>query len=824
MNLKSFITPIDEKNNSDTILTPSNFLEHLSSEQRQAVTDIINNQIISAGAGSGKTRVLTYKIAYLILTGVEPSKILALTFTNKAANEMKSRIVELLNYNAVNDIWMGTFHSIFLRILRENPDFIKEKMKLNHHFVIYDQKSKNTVLEMIIEKYIKDYKDAKKQNNKKKLQEILFEISDDISKIKNEGKKIDDFLKDKKDELNLYSKEYIYNIYKDYRTKLRNSNAIDFDDILLYTYLLLSESENISEKYKNKFKYILIDEYQDTNCIQFNIIDLILGKGTKISAVGDEAQCIYSFRGSKIENIQKFREKYHPLEYKLTINYRSTKTIVETSNTLIKVNEGQSSKQLYSKEENKNLKENKIKIFSSNNEKEEAEKVIEKIIELRNEDNELNNFGSFAILYRTHKQSEPFESKLKEKDIPYKIVGKIPFLDRDIIAQIISYLRVILNEKDNISLQKIFSFSFNELRIKMKKIFDKADKNKEIYWNVIVNNLTKSKSKTNDKIKQFIDFIKFLKGKIYEEEPCYFIEQVLKFIEKTNSFQFDDEDTQLIISLKNIAEYLTNKYHQNLIKNENDNSFEGEEENILINKEDFNFNNIYANLNSENINQGKNIFSLYSVKEFLDDLILLNLNEDITENIFNINNTSEKQIAQNNSNKVKLMTIHSSKGLEFNSVFIVGVEEGLYPIINNKIKEENKKKHVEEERRKFYVAITRAKQNCFISYAHNRLMGNGMIRKREKSRFINELQIDNGNKYLDLTDDFINNDKNNNNFLAFNNSSFYQYSKNNIINPKYYKSKSMGNNKSNSQNKYKNNFKKSYSYSFLGKKRFNKNH
>ena len=355
MNLENFITPIGEKNNFGTTLTPSNFLAQLSSEQKQAVVDIINNQIISAGAGSGKTRVLTYKIAYLILTGVEPSKILALTFTNKAANEMKSRIVELLDHNAVSDLWMGTFHSIFLKILRENPKFIKEKMKLNQHFVIYDQKSKNTVLEMIIEKYIKDYKDAKNQNDKKKLQEILFEISDDISKIKNEGKKIDDYLKDKKDELNSYSKEYINKIYKDYRLKLRNSNAIDFDDILLYTYLMLSENEDISKKYKNKFKYILIDEYQDTNTIQFNIIDLILGKGAKICVVGDEAQCIYSFRGSKIENIQNFREKYHPLEYKLTINYRSTKTIVEASNTLIKVNEGQSSKQLLSNDEDNNL-------------------------------------------------------------------------------------------------------------------------------------------------------------------------------------------------------------------------------------------------------------------------------------------------------------------------------------------------------------------------------------------------------------------------------------------------------------------------------------
>ena len=760
MNLENFITPLGEKNNFNATPFALEFLNELSPEQKQVVIDKNNNQIISAGAGSGKTRVLTYKIAYLILTGVKPSEILALTFTNKAAKEMKERIVKLLDHYVLNDLWMGTFHSIFLKILRENPDFIKSR-NVGENFTIIDQKSKNSILEIIIRKYIKEYENAKEKNDMKKLQDILYEISDIISKVKNEGKTVFEYLDDKEeDDFNYYSKDNIKKIYRNYRTKCNSMNSIDFDDILLYTYKMLSDNENICQKYKNKFKYILIDEYQDTNAIQFNIIDLILGKGTKVCAVGDESQCIYSFRGSKIENIQKFKEKYSPFEYKLTINYRSTKTIVGASNKLIKENKGQSPKILFSNDKSNNLKDSKIKIISSSNEKEEAEKVIDKIIELKNEDKEKNNFGSFAILYRTHKQSEPFESKLKKRGVPYKIIGKIPFLDRDIISLIISYIKIILNEKDEISLQKI---------------------------------------KINQKVKEFINL---LKKKIWEKEPLYFIEKIVDFITQSNSYSLNNEDMQLIISLKNIAKYLTNKYHQNQIKYSKNDSLEEEEEEIK----------------SDN----KNSLILYNLKEFLDDLILLNLNEDITENISNIDNISENQMVQNNSNKVKLMTIHSSKGLEFNTVFIVGVEEGFYPIYNDKIKEENLNKHIEEERRMFYVALTRAKQNCFISYANNRLTANNKYIKRKKSRFINELEIENGNKYLDFTDEIINNDNNiQNNFIKFNNSSFNQFSNKNSINSyKNYKLKNSSNNAMNFYNKHKNSFSKSDSHNFLCKKRF----
>ena len=426
------ITPKGEYTFSRTTRDSSSFLNKLSEQQKLAVKNIDRSSIISAGAGSGKTRLLTFKIAYLISIGVSPSQILALTFTNKAANEMKSRVIELLDNHSLNELWMGTFHSIFLRILRENHEYLHEKYNLNQKFLIYDQRSKSTVLEMIIEKYIQEYKYAKKNNNRIVVQKILTEISDDISKIKNEGKKIEECLSDNSGlVLNNNSLEYktnLKNIYFDYREKCLNSNALDFDDILLFTYRMLSDNEEIANKYRKKFEYILVDEYQDTNGIQFNIIDLIyVNKKTKICVVGDDAQCIYSFRGSKIENFQKFRERYSPVEYTLRVNYRSTKTIIKATNKLIQKNERQNNRLLFTNSESSNLIEKKIKIISAENSKEEARKVIEKIKELRNEDKNQNNWGSFAILYRAHKQAEPFENELKNSNIPYEIFGKINF-------------------------------------------------------------------------------------------------------------------------------------------------------------------------------------------------------------------------------------------------------------------------------------------------------------------------------------------------------------------------------------------------------------
>lgn len=810
--------------------TPENidFINDLSEEQEQAVKYINGCSIISAGAGSGKTRVLTYKIAYLISIRVPPSSILALTFTNKAANEMKSRIVELLDNHSLNELWMGTFHSIFLRILRENFEYLSDKYKLNKYFTIYDQNGKNTLLDPIIEKHIEDYKNAKKNNERKILQEILFEISDYISKIKNECKSIDEYSNDDFQ----YPKTKIKKIYDEYVNKCRNSNALDFDDILLYTYNMLSDNEQIASKYKSLFKYILVDEYQDTNTIQFNIINLIHGKNCKICVVGDDAQCIYSFRGSKIENIQKFRETYSPLEFKLSINYRSTKTIVEAANKLIQNNEGQSSKILNTNAENNPLlKESKIKIIASKDEKDEAKKVIDKIKELYKIDNEINNWGSFAILYRTHKQSEVFETQLKNSNIPYKIVGKIKFLEREIIVHIISYLRIIINQNDNISLQNIFNYSFSDISLKMKKIFDDADKKQISYWNIINNldNLQK-KIKHTEKITKFIKFIEFLKEKVTIEEPMYLIEQIAAHITKNQNLLFEEEDSKLIDLLKQMAFYLTKKYYNDYCDFKDKNKIiEQKEQNqdkvirlsdsdsdsdsnfsILKNKKDKNNENIInidnknkegnkINNDDEDKDDDSSIIVKYGLKEFLDDLILLNANEDLAENIKDIDTTPNNKMKEK-SNSVKLMTIHSSKGLEFNTVFIVGVEKGYYPIFHPSIKD--RKKHEEEERRMFYVAITRAKQNCFISYALGRVMGTGKYMKREKSQFIDELE----NRCLD----FSGAQSEDNDFISLNFSSF-----------KY----NLNNNNSNSNNKNyssKTSYNKFNYFKYLNKKRNNK--
>ena len=812
-----------------------NFLDQLSEEQMQAVKYIDGNSIISAGAGSGKTRVLTYKIAYLISIQVPPSSILALTFTNKAANEMKSRIIELLDNSSIFELWMGTFHSIFLRILRENFEYLSEKYKLNKNFTIYDQKCKMTVLEPIVEKNIEAYKSAKKKSDKKEMHQILFEIANDISKIKNECKTIDECIEHSNIEFSQYSKSKIKKIYNDYVNKCRLSNAMDFDDILLYTYNMLSENKEISSKYKSLFKYILVDEYQDTNTIQFNIIDLIHGNNCKICVVGDDAQCIYSFRGSKIENIQKFREKYSPLEFKLSINYRSTKTIVEAANKLIQNNEGQSSKILITNaEKNSFSKESKIKIISSEDDKDEAKKVVDKIIELHNKDNEANNWDSFAILYRTHKQSEAFETQLKNSDIPYKIIGKIKFLEREVIVYIISYLRIIINENDNISLQKILNISFSEISLKLKNLFDEADKNQISYWKII-NNLDSFKKKFvgQEKIQNFITFIEFLKQKAITEEPLYLIEQIVNYMNdslKLNCSIFDEEDDKLIILLKQMADFLTQKHYNDCCDNKMNDNYIEEKNNSKLQKinendnndsngdeNDENNNNNNENIinNSENIilnndkkdsedNNNIGIIVKYGLKEFLDDLILLNNNEDLTENIHILDSTFGGENIKAKSDTVKLMTIHSSKGLEFNSVFIVGVERGYYPIYHPSVKDP--KKHEEEERRMFYVAITRAKRNCFISYASKRLMGTGKVMKREKSQFINELE----NRCLDFSGAYDNKDDN---IFSLNKSSFNRFLFNNY------------NNNDNSYNqptyKKKNYYKYNKNYSYLNKKRNN---
>ena len=496
---------------------------------------------------------------------------------------------------------------------------------------------------------------------------------------------------------------------------------------------------------------------------------------------------------------------------------------------------------------------------------------------MHNENEEANDWESFAILYRTHKQSEAFESQLKNSNIPYKIIGKIKFLEREIIVHIISYLRIIINQNDNISLQKIFNLSFNEINSKMKKIFDEADKNKISYWKVI-NDLDslKKKLKNTQKISNFIKFINFLKEKVVTEEPLYLIEQIVDYINPlivSNNSLFEEEDKKLIILLKQMADYLTKKYYNdccdNKIRNNkkenqqkkenlnikqkefdndnidnnnnniinhlfNENRINDEEsndnyynDNLIntknnenrINDEESNSNNERNNniinlknnenrINDEESNSNENnesendLIVKYSLKEFLDDLILLNNTEDLTENIGYP--TPMNQI-KGKSNTVKLMTIHSSKGLEFNSVFIVGVEKGFYPIYHPSVKD--KKKHEEEERRMFYVAITRAKQNCFISYAVRRLMGTGKVMNREKSQFINEL----ANKCLDFSGDYV--ESKDDNFISFNKSSFSQYLHNNFNNNNNFQYSS---NKGN--NYYKYNKKK-----YLNKKRYGNN-
>ena len=746
-------------NNSNSL----NFLSDLSEEQIKAVKYIEGPSIISAGAGSGKTRVLTYKIAYLIKNDYEPCSIMALTFTNKAANEMKERIVNLIDHNAAQQIWMGTFHSIFLKILRYNVNFLKSKYGFQDNFSIFPGDNKNIILEPIIEKYDNDFRELKTKGDKtNEVQNIIMSVSDDISKIKNEGKSLDEYLQNSFLIKNIQNYSNIKNIYNDYVKKCRLLNGMDFDDILVYTLDMLKNSQEILLKYQSLFKFILVDEYQDTNKIQFMIISLLSKKHKKLCVVGDDAQCIYSFRGSRIENILEFKDCFNAKEFKLQKNYRSTENIVECANNLIKKNTEQIHKILSA--HNCKKSGNKVKIIECDDYKDEAKQVVEEIQKLKN-NNEKYSWNSFAILYRTHKLAEAFETQLKYSGIPYKIIGKIKFLEREIIAHILAYLKIIVNPKDNISILKIINYSPNGNKLKL--VFDNADKNGISYWEAIHNMLIyMNKNDYLKEINKIIELITSLKKDYQKLQPIEIIDKIIYFINK-NSPQYtnNDEDKILIVKMRSLTSNLTENYKNSIIIPKNDDN--------------------------------EKITEIYPLNEFISDLILLNSFE---ENDEILENDSESEEYEKN-NKVKLMTIHCSKGLEFSNVFIVGVENGYYPLFNkNKLDNFSKQKHEEEERRTFYVALTRAKENCYISYAMKRLVGSGKLMPRTKSPFISDLEEE--SNYVEyIKKSTINK---NNNYVSFKFKDQYNSYKNNEnTNNSHYK-----------KNKYFN-----YNNNFIGKKR-----
>ena len=624
----------------------NSIISQLNDSQRKAVVECNCNLLIIAGAGSGKTKTLTHKIAYILEEGLaKPSEILALTFTNKAANEMKERIVKLVGDSA-KSMWIGTFHSIALRILRT------EGFKPT----IYDSKDQESLIKEILKRLNID---QKKYTPKALLSKISYH--------KLNMEKPDNIPNTTPFE------KIVKKVYSAYEKELENAGALDFDNIILKTIELFESNEEIRSKYSQKFKYIFIDEYQDTNYPQYYLIKQLSSKNNFVCAVGDEDQSIYSFRGAKVENIMKFDKEYENCKViKLTKNYRSAQEILNLANNLISKNSFRNEKSLYSDKIG-----GKITIKELPTDSDEADFVAEKIIELKSSGESLNDI---AILYRTNHQSRSFEEALIRNSIPYSIIGSKRFLERKEVKDVLAYLKLLINPKDNVSfLRAISSHPRGIGKALIKKISDYAEaKGVSLFEaSLQLQENEKLTKKQRELLKRF---------------TTPFLE-----IDKTKSV---DELIDEILEKSGYKNYLAEKSDYDRMSN---------------------------------VEELKNAGDLSSLDSFLDSLSLLDYSDELNDN----------------NEFVKLMTIHAAKGLEFNTVFVVGVEEGLFPNENLKKNELD----IEEERRLFYVAITRAKTNLFITHAQFRRKNNQYLPSRP-SRFLKDIEqksdrkIERGTKVL----------------------------------------------------------------------------
>ena len=638
------------------------FLENLNTSQLESTLQMNGPMIVIAGAGSGKTRVLTYKIAYLITQGVDPFNILSLTFTNKAAKEMKERITKIVGDEAKN-LWMGTFHSVFAKILRIEA----HKIGYTANFTIYDSDDSQKLVNRIIKELNLD-KDIYKHK-------LVFSR---ISSMKN------NFISDidyKKNEELLFSDKIsnqpkFHMIYTEYVNRCFKAGAMDFDDLLLKTNELLSNYPETLSKYQNIFKYILVDEYQDTNHSQYLIVKALSDKFQNICVVGDDAQSIYSFRGANISNILNFQNDFQDSKiFRLEQNYRSTKNIVNAANSLIKNNQNRLEKNIWTDNESGE----KISVNRLLTDGEEGRFVASSIFELKMQHQLKNN--DFAILYRTNAQSRSFEDALRKKNIPYRVFGGLSFYQRKEIKDVLAYLKLIVNINDEEALKRIINFPPRGL------------------GQTTVNKISIESNKLN------ISDYKFIKD--YSKDS-----EVFNKSTKNKLYEF----MVLVESLK--------------IKNEVTNVFE-------MTKEVLKKSGLYKHFNNDEsidgINRIQNIEELLNgIKDFIDNDVL----EEKTVSSFlqSVSLITDQDNEDQDTNKVQLMTVHLAKGLEFSYVFIVGMEENLFPSAMNL----NSRNELEEERRLFYVALTRAEKKVFLSYVLSRYRWGKLI-DSEKSRFVDEI-------------------------------------------------------------------------------------
>ena len=643
-------------------------LNDLNDAQRAAVEYIDGPSLVIAGAGSGKTRVLTYKIAYLLSQGMKPWSIMALTFTNKAAREMKERIGKLVGDDLAQHLYMGTFHSIFSRILRAEAEHIG----FNNNFTIYDESDSRSLLKAIIKEMGLDDKTYKPaavhaRISMAKNNLVTAEAYDSDPAILEQNKRA--------------KMPAIGKIYVAYVQRCRQANAMDFDDLLMLTFQLFRDHEEIRQKYAGRFDYILVDEYQDTNHVQMSIVMQLCKEKLRVCAVGDDSQSIYSFRGANIDNILNYQKQLPGTQlFKLEQNYRSTQTIVEAANSLIHHNRNQIQKEVFSK----NDKGEKIQYKPAYSDKEEALIVAKNIQRIKRQDD--CGYDQFAILYRTNAQSRSFEEEFRKQGIPYRIYGGLSFYQRKEIKDIIAYFRLVANPDDEEAFKRIINYPARGIgAATVTKIADCAHQNRVSFWEVIGNvehyglNVNKG---TQTKLENFRLLIS-------------------SFIDRSHTLDVYELGDAIIRESRISEDIMSGKNADDLARQENLEEFlSGMQTFVAGRQEEGRMDEAY-------------------LTDYLQDVALL---------------TDADSEGEKDEPRVSLMTIHAAKGLEFATVFVVGLEENIFPspLAAVSVRE------LEEERRLLYVAITRAEKHCILTNAKNRFRY-GKMEFDNPSRFIDEI-------------------------------------------------------------------------------------
>lgn len=649
-------------------------LQHLNPAQRDAVLYTEGPQLVIAGAGSGKTRVLTYKIAHLLSAGYEPWRILALTFTIKAANEMKERIAKLVSKEVASRLWMGTFHSIFSRILHANAEYLG----FRSDFTIYDTADSRSLIKTIIKEMQLDdkiYKPATVQSIISNAKNALITPN---AYTANEGLRDMD---------NKQKRPMLHNIYRVYWERCFRAGAMDFDDLLLYTNILFRDHPEVAQKYRDLFRYVLVDEYQDTNFSQHLIVNQLCRDHGHLCVVGDDAQSIYSFRGANISNILNLKNEYPGLRIdKLEQNYRSTQNIVDTANSLIRKNKEQIPKRVFSEKE----RGSKVQVVSSYSDFEEGYLVANRIKELR-----LLNalpYNDFAILYRTNAQSRVLEGALRKLNIPYRIYGGLAFYQRKEIKDAVAYFRLTINPDDEEAFKRVVNYPARGIGdTTVSKVLATAQSHNIGVWSVLSQPLEYNlpvNAGARAKLAAFVELIDSFRQLASTLPIAELVEQILRRSGIINDIY--SSDTPENISRQENIQELLNGVHE---------------------------------FYTQRLEEGSEAVSL---ADFLAEISLITDQDNGDEEV---------------QDKVTLMTIHSAKGLEFRNVIITGLEEELFPSamsLDNPLS-------IEEERRLLYVAITRAEENCILTYAHTRFR-NGKTATCRPSRFINDLD----KRYVDM--------------------------------------------------------------------------